>query len=189
MAGAARRGDPGAFHCSPWTIASASSDVIINGRGAARIGDSTSLHLKPGGKLCFPHTAKITQGAATVRINGKPAARVGSQLAGCTRVTGGSGDVDIGGPSIGGGSGLGFQVLAFALSFVEFPSLEELGTIVSEGGSIAEIGAAIAEGTTIVNPLDSITSVLDSVAGVVTEGGVELIAAPIEVAVAVPTGN
>ena len=180
MPAAARKGDPGTFHCSPWTIASGSGDVLINGRGAARIGDSTSLHLKPGKPLCRPHTAKITQGAATVRINGRPAARVGSQLAGCTKVSRGSGDVEIGGPSVGGGSGLFFQALAFAASFVEFPSLEQIGDIVAEGGSIAEIGTAIADGITIANPLDSINSVLDSVAGVITEGGVELVAAPID---------
>ena len=188
MPGAARRGDPGAFHCSPWTIASASSDVFINGRGAARIGDKTSLHLRPAGRKCVPHTAAITQGAATVRINGQPAARIGSQLAGCTRVTGGSSDVDIGGPSIGGGSGLGFQALAFAASFVQI-DFAAVGAVAEAGGSLAEIAQAAVDNASLVNPLDSITSVLDSVAGVVTQGGVELIAAPIEVAVAVPTGN
>jgi uncharacterized Zn-binding protein involved in type VI secretion len=162
--------------------------VFINGRGAARIGDSTSLHLKPGKPLCFPHTAKITQGAATVFINGRPAARVGSQLAGCTRVTGGSSDVEIGGPSIGGGSGLGFQALAFAASFVQF-DFAAIGEVAEAGGSLTEIAQAAVDNASFVNPLDSITGVLDSVAGVVTEGGVELIAAPIEVAVAVPTGN
>jgi hypothetical protein len=82
---------------------------------------------------------------------------------------------------VGGGSGLFFQALAFAASFVEFPSLEQIGDIVAEGGSIAEIGTAIADGITIANPLDSINSVLDSVAGVITEGGVELVAAPIDI--------
>jgi uncharacterized Zn-binding protein involved in type VI secretion len=181
MAGAARRGDPGLIHCSPWTIASASSDVFINGRGAARIGDKTSLHLKPAGKKCVPHTASITQGAATVRINGKPAARVGSQLSGCTKVTGGSGDVDIGGPSIGSGSGLGFQALAFAASFVEI-DFAAVGEVAEAGGSLAEIGQAVIDNASFVNPLDELGSVLDSVAGVITEGGVELVAAPIEVA-------
>lgn len=182
MAGAARRGDPGLIHCSPWVIAEASSDVIINGRGAARIGDGTSLHLKPSAKtVCFPHTAKITQGAATVRINGRPAARIGSQLAGCTKVIGGSGDVDIGGPSIGGGSGLAFQALAFAASFVEF-DFAAIGEVAEAGGSLAEIGQAVVDNASFVNPLDTINGVLDSVAGVITEGGVDLVAAPIEVA-------
>jgi len=181
MPGAARRGDPGTFHCSPWTIASASGDVLINGRGAARIGDSTSLHLKPAGRKCVPHTAKITQGAATVRINGRPAARVGSQLAGCTKVSRGSGDVEIGGPSVGGGSGLAFQVLAFAASFVEI-DFAAVGEVAEAGGSLAEIAEAVVDNASFVNPLDSINSVLDSVAGVITEGGVELVAAPIEVA-------
>ena len=136
MAAAARRGDPGLFHCSPWKIASGSSDVLINGRGAARIGDSTSLHLKPG-KICFPHTSKISQGAATVFINRRPAARRGSAVALCTKVIGGSGDVDIGGPSVGGGSGFGFQVLAFALSFVD------VAEVAGIGGPVLDIEAPI----------------------------------------------
>lgn len=127
MAGAARRGDSGLFHCSPWVIAKGSGDVLINGRGAARIGDATSLHLKPAGKKCFPHAPVITQGAATVFINGRPAARRGSAVAGCTRVTGGSGDVDIGGPSVGSGSGFLFQALVLAAGFLLPSPLEIMG--------------------------------------------------------------
>lgn len=96
MPAAARRGDAGVPHCSGYTIAGASGDVIINGRGAARIGDSSTVHLKPAGKKCAPHTASITSGSGSVFINGRPAAYVGSGLAGCTRVASGSGDVIIG---------------------------------------------------------------------------------------------
>jgi len=127
MAAAARKGDPGLIHCSPWTIADGSADVFINGRAAARVGDSTTLHLKPGGDVCPPHTAQISQGAATVRINGKPAARVGSAVSGCTRVIGGSSDVDIGGPSVGSGSGFGFQALVFAAGLLLPSPLEIMG--------------------------------------------------------------
>lgn len=96
MPGAARIGDPGIFHCSPYTIASGSQNVIINGRGAARVGDSSSVHLKPGGKFCVPHSAKISRGSRTVKINNRPAARRGDPLGGCTAIAGGSGDVIIG---------------------------------------------------------------------------------------------
>lgn len=181
MAGAARQGDRGQIHCSPWTIANGSADVYINNRPAARLGDKTSLHLRPAGKICVPHTAAITQGAATVRINGKPAARIGSQLAGCTKVISGSTDVDIGGPSVGSGSGLAFQALAFAASFVQF-DFAAIGEVAEAGGSLTDIAGAVVDNASFVNPLDSINGVLDSVAGVVTEGGVDLIAAPIEVA-------
>jgi hypothetical protein len=123
-----------------------------------------------------------------VFINGRPAARIGSQLAGCTRVIGGSGDVDIGGPSVGSGSGLAFQALSFAASFA-LPSLSELGGLVSEGASLGDIAELVADGAFVTNPLDTVTSVLESAAGVVTAGGAEVLAAPIDVAVAVPTGN
>lgn len=141
MPGAARQGDPGLIHCSPWTIAGGSSDVFINGRPAARIGDSTSLHLKPDADTyCFPHAPKITQGAATVFINGRPAARRGSAVAGCTRVVGGSSDVEIGGASVGGGSGFLFQALVFAASAVELgPVLDDVGAPIEVAGDVTVI--------------------------------------------------
>ena len=96
MPAAARRGDAGIPHCSAYVIATASGDVIINGRGAARIGDTSTAHLRPGGKRCPTHTASIVTGVGSVLINGRPAATVGSKLAGCTAVATGSGDVIIG---------------------------------------------------------------------------------------------
>ena len=96
MPAAARRGDAGVPHCSGYTIATASTDVIINGRGAARVGDVSTSHLRPGGKKCPGHVAPISKGSSSVFINGRPAARVGDSLAGCTRVATGSGDVIIG---------------------------------------------------------------------------------------------
>jgi len=96
MPAAARRGDAGVPHCSAYVIATASADVIINGRGAARVGDVSTSHLRPGGKKCPGHVAPISKGSSSVFINGRPAARVGDSLAGCTRVATGSGDVIIG---------------------------------------------------------------------------------------------
>jgi uncharacterized Zn-binding protein involved in type VI secretion len=95
MPAAARRGDAGVPHCSGYTIASGSADVLINGRGAARRGDVSTPHLRPA-KKCPPHVAPISSGSSSVFINGRPAARVGDGLAGCTRVATGSGDVIIG---------------------------------------------------------------------------------------------
>lgn len=95
MPAAARKGDAGIPHCSGYVIATASSDVIINGRGAARIGDTSTVHLRPG-KKCPPHVASIVSGSSTVIINGRPAATVGSRLSMCTAVATGSSDVIIG---------------------------------------------------------------------------------------------
>ena len=96
MPAAARRGDIGIPHCSPYVIATASSDVLINGRGAARVGDVSTPHLRPGGKKCPGHVAPIISGSSSVLINGRPAARVGSKLLLCTAVATGSFDVIIG---------------------------------------------------------------------------------------------
>jgi len=95
MPAAARRGDAGVPHCSAYVIATASSDVLINGRGAARIGDVSTPHLRPA-RRCPTHVAPIVTGSRSVFINGRPAATVGSKLAGCTVVATGSGDVIIG---------------------------------------------------------------------------------------------
>jgi uncharacterized Zn-binding protein involved in type VI secretion len=95
MPAAARLGDAGIPHCSPYVIASGSPTVLINGRPAARLGDSSSPHLRPG-KPCKPHKAVIITGAATVLINGRPAARVGDLLSACTAIAQGSFTVFIG---------------------------------------------------------------------------------------------
>jgi len=95
MPAAARKGDQGIPHCSGYTIAAGSGDVFINGISAARQGDSSTPHLRPGpGKPpCSPHSAVIARGSSTVFVNGKPLARVGDPLAGCTAVSQGSPDV------------------------------------------------------------------------------------------------
>lgn len=95
MPAAARKGDQGIPHCSGYTIAAGSGDVFINGIAAARQGDSSTPHLRPGpGKPpCSPHSAVISRGSGTVFVNGKPLARVGDPLAGCTAVAQGSPDV------------------------------------------------------------------------------------------------
>ena len=101
MPAAARIGDSCMIHCSPFNVSGGSSNVFINDKGASRVGDSVMPHLKiiipPKKPYCLPHTAAIASGSGSVYINGKKAARVGSSIKGCTKVTGGSGDVFIGG--------------------------------------------------------------------------------------------
>jgi uncharacterized Zn-binding protein involved in type VI secretion len=95
MPAAARKGDQGIPHCSGYTIAAGSGDVFINSIAAARQGDNSTPHLKPGpGKPpCSTHSASISRGSSTVFVNGKPLARVGDPLAGCTSVGQGSPNV------------------------------------------------------------------------------------------------
>ena len=87
------------IHCSPPFRAGGSFNVIINGRGASRQGDSNTVHLLPCGcpPCCCPHTAPIAIGSLTVKINGRGAGRIGDYIAGCTRVGMGSPNVFIGG--------------------------------------------------------------------------------------------
>lgn len=96
MPQAARKGDPGTVHCSGYVIATGSGDVFINGRPAARVGDTSTSHLRPAGRFCVPHVAPIARGSTTVFINGRPAARQGDPLSSCTRIASGSNNVNIG---------------------------------------------------------------------------------------------
>lgn len=73
-----------------------SGDVLINGRPAATQGSVTT---ELDG-CCGSAAGSVAEGSGTVRINGKPAARVGDALNphnGSGNVSGGSGDVTIGG--------------------------------------------------------------------------------------------
>ena len=76
---AARLTDMGSGHGSypPTPIMSASPNVLINGRAAARMGDALVPHTKPKRS---PHPRSIAAGSATVTINGQPAARVGDPI-------------------------------------------------------------------------------------------------------------
>jgi uncharacterized Zn-binding protein involved in type VI secretion len=92
MPAAARKGDRGVTHCSGYVIAVGSENVFINNRPAARVGDTSTVHLRPGNP-CRGHVAPIAQGSRTVFINGIPSARVGDPLASCTSVAQGSDNV------------------------------------------------------------------------------------------------
>jgi uncharacterized Zn-binding protein involved in type VI secretion len=92
MPAAARKTDPGVVHCSSYTIAQGSPDVFINGLPAARVGDPSTTHLRPGSP-CTSHVSTISQGSPDVFVNGIALARVGDPLSGCTTIAAGSPDV------------------------------------------------------------------------------------------------
>jgi len=92
MPQAARLSDPGIKHCSGYVIATASTDVYINNRGAARVGDKSTSHLQPR-RRCISHVSSIASGSPTVFVNNRALARRGDPLTSCTRVAQGSPDV------------------------------------------------------------------------------------------------
>lgn len=93
MPAIARRGDPGRVHCSSYVIAEGSENVFVNRRPVARVGDPSTVHLRPGGDKCVSHTASISEGSGSVYVNDRPVARAGDKLSGCTEIVGGSPNV------------------------------------------------------------------------------------------------
>lgn len=96
MPNATRLGDMDTGHdaCAPTALISASSNVIINGKGAGRVGDNYAAH----GCVVHPsHSGTIASGSTTVFINGKPAGRIGDSVSCGGSVAEGSGDVIVGG--------------------------------------------------------------------------------------------
>ena len=96
MPQATRLGDNDTGHdaCGPTALVSASSDVIINGKGAGRVGDSYAAH----GCIVHPsHSGTIASGSSSVFINGKAAGRVGDPVSCGGSVAEGSSNVIIGG--------------------------------------------------------------------------------------------
>lgn len=83
MLGIARLGDRTMGTCSchetPITVAgtiiSASSDVIVNARGVARVGDTVQADCG--------HTATIITGKPNHLVNGRQVARLGDEFDGC----------------------------------------------------------------------------------------------------------
>lgn len=95
MPAVARLGDAGVPHCSGYTIASGSDNVFVNGKPAARVGDSSTSHQLPGSP-CPSHVSTIAVGSSSVFVNNRPLARVGDTLSGCTSIAQGSADVQAG---------------------------------------------------------------------------------------------
>ncbi|WP_231119179.1 PAAR domain-containing protein [Rhodovulum sp. MB263] len=98
MPPATRKDDIGSghdCHFPPSPATSASDDVIVNGRGAVRQGDSYAAH---GCGTCPKpsHERSLSGGSGTVFINGKPAARIGDAISCGGAAASGSGDVFFG---------------------------------------------------------------------------------------------
>ena len=92
---ATRLNDKNSGHdnCPPTTLSTASNNVLINGKGAGRVGDSYKIH------SCKDHPSHqgiISTGSASVFINGKNAGRVGDSVSCGGSVVEGSSNVFIG---------------------------------------------------------------------------------------------
>lgn len=96
MPAATRVGDADIAHCSGMTRAVGSPNVFVNGIPWSRESDINTVHLLPG-TPCPPHTAPITSGSSTVKVNGLGAGRVGDAITFCTSVAEGSTNVFAGG--------------------------------------------------------------------------------------------
>lgn len=96
MSAATRKGDSCTGHddCPAVPLVTCSEDVLINGRGAGRQGDTYAGH----GCLVHPgHQDVIIGGSSSVFINDMPAAREGDSVSIGGSVAEGSSDVFIGG--------------------------------------------------------------------------------------------
>lgn len=96
MPAATRKNDCCTGHdaCPPVPLVGCSPNVIINGRGAGRVGDNYSPHGCPAHPS---HPDIIAAGSSSVFINGIPAGRVGDPVSLAGTVRDGSGNVFIGG--------------------------------------------------------------------------------------------
>ena len=93
-----RIGDSDVPHCTGMSRAGGSGNVFVNGIGVSRQGDSNTPHLLPPNiPPCPGHSASISSGSSTVKVNGKGCGRVGDGISGCTSVAAGSSNVFAGG--------------------------------------------------------------------------------------------
>ncbi|MDA9374049.1 PAAR domain-containing protein [bacterium] len=101
MPAAARTTDGTTNHtpCGPGKCSTGSSNVIINGLQAFRVGDKDTPHGVPQGSppSCVPHVTPLRQGSSNVLVNGKPLGRVGDAFFCGIRVASGSGNVIVNG--------------------------------------------------------------------------------------------
>lgn len=95
MPGIVRLGDLLAPHgCwTPHNMASGSSNVMVNGLPACKVGDSVTVHCEPCNPNVPCHISAQASGASTVLINGMPAARIGDSIACGSTNAEGSGNV------------------------------------------------------------------------------------------------
>ena len=94
--GAVRLGDSCTGHgCwPPRPNVAASSDVIINDKGAHRVGDAWGAHTCPS--IPETHASVQASGSSTVFVNGKALARIGDSIACGSANATGSSDVIVG---------------------------------------------------------------------------------------------
>jgi uncharacterized Zn-binding protein involved in type VI secretion len=69
---------------------SASGNVLINSRGAHRVGDAWQVH---GCSVCSDHAGSQASGSPTVFVNSKPLARIGDSISCGSSNSTGSGNV------------------------------------------------------------------------------------------------
>lgn len=96
MPAVTRIADADVAHCSGMVRAQGSGNVFANGRPVSCQSHKNTVHLKPGSP-CPPHSAPITSGSSTVKVNGLGIGRVGDAVSGCTSVAAGSSNVFAGG--------------------------------------------------------------------------------------------
>lgn len=97
MAGVARIGDAVTTNhgcAAATTIATGSSDVLIDGIGAATVGDTTASHAVSGRHCEVFHVYTLSSGSSSVFVNGKALLRVGD--GGSETISAGSGTVSAG---------------------------------------------------------------------------------------------
>lgn len=98
MPAVARQGDPtttGHGCDSTSTVVGptgAGAKVYVNNIPVECKGDPVAPHTIPAGPVCVGHSAVINVGSGTVKVGGKPLARVGDSTDGGA-ITGGSGNV------------------------------------------------------------------------------------------------
>ena len=97
MSAATRFGDLDAPHCSGMKRAFGSPNVLIESKAWSCETHLNTAHLKLGGTPCPVHSAPITIGSTTVKVNGLGAGRVFDFLTVCTYVAQGSETVFAGG--------------------------------------------------------------------------------------------
>ena len=73
----------------------AGAKVFVNGIAVECQGDPVAPHTIPSGNKCVAHSAVINVGSGTVKVGGKPLARVGDSTDGGA-ITAGSPDVFVG---------------------------------------------------------------------------------------------
>lgn len=98
MPAVARQGDPtttGHGCDSTSTVTGptgAGAKVFVNGIAVECRGDPVAPHTIPSGPICVSHSAVINVGSSTVKVGGKPLARVGDSTDGGA-ITAGSSNV------------------------------------------------------------------------------------------------